>query len=352
MLAALMLLASPIDALIAPLVTGSSPGTAVLVRRGGETVHRRGYGAAIGERSNFRLASLTKQFTAAAVMLLARDGKLRYDDTLDRFFPRFPAYGRAVTVRQLLTHTSGLPDYEALMDGGPWSAERQIQDAEVFQLLMRQKKGKFAGGTSWSYSNSGYVLLGLIVAKVSGEPLGGFLRRRIFEPLRMNGTVLHTAGRQDVPNRAYGHTRRGGGFERTDQSATSATQGDGGVYSNLVDLAKWDEALERHTLLSRDEFAPALTAAVLSDGSAPRWPVEAGEDNLNPGQPVSYGFGWFLDPYRGRRRMWHFGSTIGFRTAIHRFTGERLTVVVLCNRSDIDASALALQVAHLVLTRR
>jgi CubicO group peptidase (beta-lactamase class C family) len=123
------------------------------------------------------------------------------------------------------------------------------------------------------------------------------------------------------------------------------------MYSNLVDLAKWDEALDRHTLLSRDEFAPALAPAVLSDGSAPRWPVEAGEDNLNPGQPVSYGFGWFLDPYRGRPRIWHFGSTVGFRSAIHRFPEERLTVVVLCNRSDVDASALALQVVDLVLAR-
>jgi CubicO group peptidase (beta-lactamase class C family) len=232
--------------------------------------------------------------------------------------------------------------------GPTWSATHQIQDREVLALLERQTTGKFAPGTAWSYCNSGYVVLGLIVAKVSGEPFGQFLRDRIFAPLHMTGTLVYVNGEDTVPNRAYGHTRRAAGFVETDQSSTSATLGDGGVYSNLSDLAKWDEALENHVLLSREEMSAALTPVKLANGSAPRWPLAPGGDNLSPGNPVSYGFGWFLDPYEGHARMWHFGSTIGFGTLIDRFAAEQLTIVVLCNRTDIDPPMLALQVADVV----
>ncbi|MGE5644907.1 MAG: serine hydrolase domain-containing protein [Acidobacteriota bacterium] len=325
-----------------PLPDAKSPGYAVLVRQHGRTVLARGYGARdlrtfapIDAKTNFRLASCTKQFTAAAAMLLVRDGRLRYETRLTDIFPDFPAYGRAITVRHLLTHTSGLPDYEDLMDAR-WTAARQIQDAEAFDLLKSQTAGKFAPGTSWSYSNSGYVVLGLIVAKASGMPFAQFLRNRIFAPLHMEAT----AATPSVPARAYGHTKQNGRFIETDQSPTSATLGDGGVYSNLDDLAKWDEALRTHALLSEAEMKPALTPARLAGGAQPRWPSEPNEDNLDPGAPVAYGFGWFLDPYRGRPRMWHFGTTQGFRTAIERFPSQELTVVVLCNRTDLDATSL------------
>ncbi len=178
--------------------------------------------------------------------------KLRYQTRLTDIFPDFPAYGRSITVRHLLTHTSGLPDYEGLM-GEQWTEAHQIRDEEVLALLERQTNPKFAAGTSWAYSNSGYVLLGLIVAKVSGRPFDEFLRERIFSPLHMTGTVAFVKGKNNAPNRAPGYSRNGDAFVETDQSPTSATLGDGGVYSNLVDLAKWDEALDRHTLLSARE---------------------------------------------------------------------------------------------------
>ena len=344
-----------VDAVFAPLVTPQSPGAAVLIRKDGKTVAERGYGvrdlrtmAAIDAETDFRLASLTKQFTAMAIMLLVHDRKLRYDESLTEIFDGFPEYGRAITVRNLLNHTSGLPDYEDLMEGGPWTESRQIQDDEVLPLLKKQAQPKFAAGTSWSYSNSGYVVLGMIVAKVSGVSFGEFLRRRIFQPLGMDHTLAYVRGQNTVPNRAFGHTARADGFVETDQSSTSATLGDGGVYSNLRDLAKWDEALEKHTLLSEAEMKPALTPARLADGSETRWPEAAGGDNLNPGKPVAYGFGWFLDPYAGRARMWHSGSTRGFSTVIERFTNEKLTIVVLCNRTDLDAGKLVLQVADIL----
>ena len=159
----------------------------------------------------------------------------------------------------------------------------------------------------------------------------------------MNHTLVYVKGANHVPNRAFGHTRQAEAFVETDQSSTSATMGDGGVYSNLEDLAKWDRALEKHTLLAEAEMQPALTAVRLADGSETRWPTTPGDDNLNPGKPVAYGFGWFLDPYNGRPRMWHSGTTRGFSTAIERFTAEKLTIVVLCNRTDLDAAKLALQ---------
>jgi len=341
--------AADIDAIFAPLANGKTPGAAVLVRQNGHTIYQRGYGirdlrtlSRIDAQTDFRLASFTKQFSAMAIMLLVHDGKLRYDQRLTDIFPDFPAYGQAITVRHLLTHTSGLPDYEDLMQPGPWTAAHQIQDDEVLGLLKRQTAGKFAPGANWAYSNSGYVVLGLIVAKVSGQPFGRFLADRIFRSLHMTHTLVYVNGTNTVPNRAYGHTKEGDHFIETDQSSTSATLGDGGIYSNLEDLAQWDRALESHALLSDAEMRPALSPVTLNNGSQPRWPMTPDDDNLHPGQPVAYGFGWFLDPIEGRPRMWHTGSTMGFRTVIERFTRDKLTIVVLCNRTDLDPEKLAL----------
>ena len=344
------------------LVRDGEPGLAVLVRQDRRTVFARGYGvrdlrsrARVDPGTSFRLASVTKQFAAMAVMLLVHDGKLRYEDALTDVFPAFPAYGRAITIRHLLTHTSGLPDYENLMaeaENGRapiWSAERQIRDDEVFALLRGETKGRFAPGTSWAYSNSGYVVLGLVVARASGKPFGGFLRQRVFAPLEMAHSVAYEKGRNEVERRAYGHARDGAGFRQEDQSSTSATLGDGGVYSTLEDLARWDEALQAHRLLSPGAMRPALTPVRLADGSLPRWPAEAGSDNLDPGRPVSYGFGWFLDSWRGHVRTWHHGSTSGFRSVIERFPDDRLTVVLLANRDDLDLRALAREAAAIRL---
>jgi CubicO group peptidase (beta-lactamase class C family) len=276
-------------------------------------------------------------------MLLVHDGKLRYDQRLTEIFPDFPAYGQAITIRQLLTHTSGLPDYEDLMKGDAWTAAHQIQDDEVLGLLKQQTAGKFAPGASWAYSNSGYVVLGLIVAKVSGKPFGQFLHERIFQPLHMSHSLVYIKGKNTVPHRAYGHAKQGGHFIETDQSPTSATLGDGGIYSNLEDLANWDLALDSHTLLTEAEMRPASIPVKLNDGSQPHWPADGNDDNLHPGKPVAYGFGWFLDPFEGRPRMWHTGSTMGFRTVIERFTNEKAAVIILCNRTDLDPEKLALQ---------
>ena len=348
----------------AKLVHQGEPGLAVLVCENGRAEFRKGFGvrdlksqSPITPQTNFRLASFTKQFTAMAIMLLVHDGRLRYDASLTDIVPEFPAYGRPITIRHLLTHTSGLPDYEDLMEreekahGQRWTPEHQIQDDEVLALLERETKGKFAPGTSWAYSNSAYVVLGIVVARVSGNSYREFLQQRVFEPLGMHSTVVYQKGINEVPQRALGHTLKDGKFLQTDQSATSATLGDGGIYSNLEDLAKWDDALANHRLVSEQEMRPALVPVKLRDGSQTHWPSEPGGDNLDPGKPVSYGFGWFLDPYQGRPRMWHSGSTMGFHTVIERLTSRRLTIVILCNRTDLEPAKLALEVAAIYLEK-
>ena len=352
-----------IEELFSGIVKPDAPGLAVLVKFKGETLLETGYGVrelrtrdANSPDTDFRLASFTKQFTAMAIMLLVHDGRLHYDDHLTDIFPEFPAYGKSITIRNLLNHTSGLPDYEDLMEREEkergatiWSPEKQIQDDEVLRLLEKATAPKFAPGTSWAYSNSGYVVLGLIVAKVSGMPYRDFLQKRIFAPADMRQSVVYQKGINEIPNRSLGHSLENGKWVQTDQSSTSATLGDGGVYSNLEDLAKWDEALQKHTLLSAAEMAPALTPVKLNDGSQPHWPMEPDGDNLAPGKPVSYGFGWFLDSYQGQARMWHTGSTMGFRTVIQRFTSDDLTIVILANRADIDTKAVSDRVAELLL---
>jgi CubicO group peptidase (beta-lactamase class C family) len=344
---------SQIDAVFASLKSATAPGAAALVVRHGQVVFRRGYGVTdlrtlqkIDERTNFRLASFTKQLTAACIMLLARDGKLSYEDRLTHFFPGFPAYGNSITVRNLLNHTSGLQDYEDLLSqqypGTPPEKIPQILDAGVLKLLEQQTTVKFPAGTKWEYSNSGYAVLAMIVEKVSGKPFGEFLQERIFTPLKMANTLAYEKGKNEVPHRAYGHSMQDDGWHQTDQSPTSAVLGDGGIYSSIDDLAKWDRALRLHTLLSEAEMRPALTRVQPTDG-----PAKSPE-----GTTVSYGFGWFLDPYHGHRRMSHNGETVGFRTTIQRFPDDQLTIIILANRADTNPEDLALKVADLYLGKQ
>jgi len=216
----------------------------------------------------------------------------------------------------------------------------------VLALMEQQTGTKFPPGSKWEYSNSAYCVLAMVVEKISGLPFAEFLHQRILVPLKMENTVAHVYGKDRVANRAYGYTNDAGVWLETDQSPTSATLGDGGIYSSLDDLIKWDDALRNHTLLSAEEMRPAVTpensAAVLPE-NVEDLPKAAGE------KPLAYGFGWFLDPYRGHARMWHYGSSIGFHTIIQRFPAENLTIIILSNRSDLDLSALSLKIADLYL---
>ena len=212
---------------------GDVPDAAVLVLRDGQPVVRAGYGLADLEagtpatpETNYRLASMTKQFTAASILLLAEDGRLTLDDRGQTWLPSLPKAAETVTIRHLLTHTAGLIDYEDVI---PETVAGQVHDADVLRLLETQDRTYFGPGTGYRYSNSGYALLALIVQRASGQTFATFLRERIFQPLGMNNTVAYEEGISTVNNRAFGYTHEAGRWNRTDQDQTSAVLGDGGI---------------------------------------------------------------------------------------------------------------------------
>ena len=306
--------------------TGDVPGAALLVIRDGQPLVRRTVGLAdvataapVTPASAFRLASVSKAFTAAAVLLLAEDGRLRLDDPVRRWLPALPASADGVTLHHLLSHTSGLHDYEDLMAA---DFEGQVRDADVVALLATGRP-YFAPGSAYRYSNSGYALLALVVEQASGLAYPDFLQQRIFGPLGMAGTVAFVDGVNTVPHRAWGHSAAGGAWIRTDQSSTSAVLGDGGIYSSIDDMAKWDAALYDDRLLSDASRALAFSAQTTT---------ATGEDDV-----AAYGYGWRLDD----GLVWHSGETIGFRNVILRWPAQRLTVLLLTNRNHPEPYAAA-----------
>ncbi len=309
---------------------GTAPGASLLVVRDGRPVVRKSYGLsnledriAATPETNYRLASVTKQFTAAAILLLAEDGKLSVDDHLKKWLPSLPRAVDSVTIKQLLTHTSGIVDYEDVMAAGTTA---QLHDADVLRLLESKDSTYFKPGSGYRYSNSGYALLALIIERASGKSFATFLQDRIFIPLGMLHTVAYEEGISTAPTRAYGYTQRNGKWTRKDQSVTSAVLGDGGIYSSIADLVRWDAAWYDSRLL-RDE-SRALAVQPHTDTDKPE---------------VKYGFGWRITG----ESLWHSGETSGFRNVIVRYPGRRLTVVILTNRDDPAPYETALAIARL-----
>ncbi|HET7162015.1 MAG TPA: serine hydrolase domain-containing protein, partial [Rhodanobacteraceae bacterium] len=220
---------------------GDVPGASLLVVKDGKPVVKRGYGYAnleehtkAGPETDYRLASVTKQFTAASILLLKQDGKLKLSDPIRKYLPELPASDARITIENLLTHTSGLIDYEDLI---PSTQTTQIDDNDVLRMIALQDHLYFQPGSAHRYSNGGYVLLGLIVQRVSGMDLADFMKQRIFQPLGMDHTLMFEHHRGPKPaSRAYGYSLIDGKWTRTDQSVTSATRGDGGIYSNIQDF--------------------------------------------------------------------------------------------------------------------
>jgi CubicO group peptidase (beta-lactamase class C family) len=313
---------------------GEVPGASVLVLHQGRAVVRRAYGYADLEQrvaangaTNYRLASLTKQFTAAAVLLLVEDSRLSLDTRIRDWLPSLPAAADRVTLRHLLTHTSGLLDYEDLIPANRGTA---LHDADVLQLLEAEDRTYFPPGTGYRYSNSGYALLALAVAAASGMDFASVLRARIFAPLEMHNTVAHEEGVSRISQRAFGHSERLGQWLRTDQNLTSAVLGDGGIYSSADDWEKWDAALSDDRLLRRQSLRLAFAAATATDDPS-----------------VDYGFGWRITA----DHVWHSGESLGFRNAVVRFSERRLTVLVLTNRDEPGPYPIALRIAEIVSPR-
>lgn len=321
---------TPTDALM-QRYAGDAPGASLLVIKDGKPLLRRSYGMADREHrvaatpaTNYRLASVTKQFTAAAILLLAEDGKLKLDDPVRRWLPSLPESTAAVTLRQLLTHTGGLVDYEDLIPPGTTA---QVSDTDVLRMLSSTPTTYFAAGSAYRYSNTGYVLLGLVVERASGQRLQDFLQARIFRPLHMDHTLMYVRGVPDISSRAYGYSHIDGQWTRTDQSVTSATRGDGGIYSSIDDLAKWDAALYDDRLLGDASRKLAFSPHVKVTGE----PYAA-----------SYGYGWRITG----DTVWHSGESIGFRNVIVRWPKQHLTVILLSNRNAPEPYETVLKIAQ------
>ncbi|MEG3190723.1 serine hydrolase domain-containing protein [Lysobacter sp. D1-1-M9] len=313
---------------------GAVPGASVLVVRNGETLVLRSYGVADLEQgiattpsTNYRLASVTKQFTAAAVLMLAEDSRLGLDDAVRRWLPSLHPAADAVSIRHLLTHTSGLVDYEDVI---PATATAQLRDADVLRLLAPQNRLYFPPGGGYRYSNSGYALLALIVERASGRAFSNFLRERIFLPAGMDGSLVQVPHGPTVQHRAYGYSELDAGWARTDQDRTSAVLGDGGIYSSVQDLARWDAALYGNGLLGAASRRLAFSPATATDVRG-----------------IQYGYGWRISG----DSVWHSGETIGFRNVIVRHPRQRLSVVILSNRNAPEPYATAKAIAARFMAR-
>lgn len=302
------------------------PGICIGVFRDGAPLFQSGCGladlrkrTAITTATNFRLASLSKQFTAMAIMILKEQGALGYSDPLRKYFQQFPDYADDITIRHLLNNQGGLKDYEDLISP---SQSKQMLDRDILDLLAIQDSVLFSAGERYHYSNGGYILLGLIASCVSGLTFAEFVSQKIFLPLGMDKTVAYECGISTVENRAYGYTPRGDHFELSDQSITSATLGDGGIYSSIEDLSRWERELLRPTIVSMSTLKEAFT------------PSYGG-----------YGFGWMISEYQNVPRIGHTGSTVGFRAAIQRYLKNSLTIIILSNRTDIVPWTIAEKIA-------
>jgi CubicO group peptidase (beta-lactamase class C family) len=339
-----------LQALVAPYRDNDGPGmVAILVRDGrvaGQTVfgladletHR-----AITPDTQFELASVTKQFTAMAILILSDQGTLRLDDTLDKYCPEFPAYARTIRIRDLLRHVSGLPDYEMLMVGkigadffrsskGP-PAAHEFTSHEVLQTLSRQPKLNFAAGSRFEYSNSGYEVLGQIIERVSGKRYADFLREKIFDPLGMRQTLVLDERKHSGPRLALAYRKRNGRWEDITYSAENYEYGDGGVESTGNDLVKWDQALTAGKLVRRATLDLAFTPGRTSDGKV----IETHFFEY----PSAYGFGWFVSSENNAVVLEHGGEWSGYRTHIVRVPSHRVTAIVLTNSSNEDVRRIA-----------
>ena len=332
--------ADPIDRFIrSEMERQQIPGVAIAVVKHGKIVKAEGYGLANIEHSVpvipetvFQSASVGKQFTAAGVLLLAEEGKLGLDDPISRYLTNAPPTWQGITIRHLLNHTSGIPNYDVQKGFNL----RQDYTEEELVALAAGLKLDFAPGSDWNYSNTGYVLLGVIVRRVTGKFYGDFLQERIFKPLRMTSTrVINETN--IIPHRAAGYELIGGEVKNQAWVSPSLnTTADGSLYFTVLDVAKWDAALYTDTPLAARIRGQMWTPAKFGNGATTSLKMSG----------ASYGFGWGLDTVAGHRVVQHGGHWQGFKTHIARFLDDGLTVILLCNFAQADPTALAYGVAR------
>jgi len=327
-----------IDAIFESVNKHDSTGAAVGVIEHGKLVYEKGYGSAnleynipIVPDTIFHVASVSKQFTAMAVVLLERDGKLSIDDDVHKYLPELPDYGQKITLRNLLQHTSGIRDQWQTLSTAGWSMEDVITQDQILRMLFRQKALNFPPGARYLYSNSGFTMLAEIVTRVSGKPMPQFCDERIFRPLGMTRTHFHQDLHQIVPGRAYSYgPAKGGGFQNNPLNYANA--GATSLFTTAGDLLKWLDNFRTAKVGGPAAIARLQEQGVLADG-----------------EKINYGLGVTLDSYRGVKRISHNGADAGFRSAVMWFPGEELGIAVASNLGTFNPSQAANTVAELFL---
>lgn len=336
------------DALVAERIV---PGLSLAVMRAGSIVHARGYGSAnletatpVTPDSVFRVGSVSKQFIATAIALLQEEGRLGFDDKLSRFLPLFPRAGD-ITLRQMITHTSGLGNYTDTTPPERFLGAARVDygDAELLAAMASGTAPLFKSepGTAWAYSNTAYVLLGLVVQVVAGEPYGAFLKRRLFEPAGMTRTAVDDAA-DVVPDRASGYSmdpRRPGEFRNAPFISMSFPGAAGAMRSSATDLCRWHSALLGGRIVKPETLRVMLTPARLGNGELPDAPPRPVAAKDAPKQPMKYGFGLFLGDFEGRGYIEHDGGIFGFVSRFRSFWPQQVTVAVLVNFDGFDTPA-------------
>ncbi len=326
-----------VDAIVSERIEAHGPGVAVAVTRDGKRIHSQGYGVAqlewgeaITPDTVFGIGSLTKPFTASAILLLRAEGKLDLDAPITTYLPDYDTHGQSITIRLLLTHTSGIPNFVTLPEFWTSDIAHDHSHAELrarFERLPLQ----FAPGERYSYNNSAYCLLGMVIEALSGMPYGAFIRERILEPLGMRDS--HYLNPQAViPRRAEGYAATGQGYERARYMSTTLQYAAGALASTAEDLARWDLALRDGRPLDHQTQAMMMARTRLASG-----------------RTVGYGMGWGLRGYRGRRVIGHAGGVPGYSSFYGRFPDDDLSIIVLSNRGGFNAAGLAEPIAALLL---
>jgi N-acyl-D-aspartate/D-glutamate deacylase len=308
----------------------------VAVVQDGEIVHQAGYGLAdldhgtpITPDSAFRLASVSKHLTGMAIMLLAEEGKLGYDDLVVDYLPELGRFGNEITIRHLLHHTSGLPDYYDTLEEE--LNDHWITNQEAVEFFSQWGEALFTAGERYEYSNPGYEMLAAVVERVTGQLFREFMDERIFRPLGMNNTTLFDQTEPEIANRAYGYTREGEGFVIDDDHVLNYLGGSGGIYSSVSDLFLWDQALYTEQLVSRSTLDQAFAPTVFNDG-----------------EEYPYGFGWRLgDDHALGPRLSHSGGWLGFSTRCVRYPDREFSVILLSNLDDFDGTGYARRITDL-----
>jgi D-alanyl-D-alanine carboxypeptidase len=320
------------------------PGLSLAIVRDGRIAKVQGYGfanlelrASARKETVYEIGSNTKQFTAAAIMMLVENGKIHLADPITQYFPEAPQAWRNITIRHLLTHTSGIQNHVAVphwLDIFKTNLEFETSPGRDELLKMFFKLPlEFQPGGTWAYDNTGYYLLGIIIEKASGKSYWQFLDERIFKPLGMDAT-RSTDPKPLVLNRSSGYEWKNDRFENRPILLPAIAFSAGSLLSTVDDMVKWDAALSSEKLLSKSSLDQVWTATATKDGAD---------------APFNYGFGWFVDSYHGHRLVQHSGGTPGFSSVIYRFIDDNLTIIILTNHSDMIIDELAIDIAGICL---